>query len=180
MASIGANIVDARITTMRNGMALDSFWVHEPKLNYSEKMSSTDYINSAIEKSLNGVLKINDAIRKRPGNFPKRARSMTTAPRVLIDNKASTTHTVLEVNGTDRPGLLHQLTRKIAQQNLQINSAKISTYGTSIVDVFYVKDLFGLKIQSDRRINLIKKYILDELKSHSDVVMTEIKPDKTK
>ena len=180
MASIGANIVDARITTMRNGMALDSFWVHEPKLNYSEKMSSTDYINSAIELSLNGELKINDAIRKRPGNFPKRARSMTTAPRVLIDNKASTTHTVLEVNGTDRPGLLHQLTRKIAQQNLQINSAKISTYGTSIVDVFYVKDLFGLKIQSDRRINLIRKYILDELQSHSDGVMTEIEPNQTK
>ena len=31
----------------------------------------------------------------------------------------------------------------------------------------------------DVPINLIKKYILDELKSHSDVVMTEIKPDKT-
>ena len=127
-----------------------------------------------------GELKINDAIKKRPRNIPKRARSMTTAPRVLIDNKASTTHTVLEVNGTDRPGLLHQLTRKIAQQNLQINSAKISTYGTSIVDVFYVKDLFGLKIQSDRRINLIRKYILEELQSHSDGVMTEIEPNQTK
>ena len=105
---------------------------------------------------------------------------MTTAPRVLIDNKASTTHTVLEVNGTDRPGLLHQLTRKIAQQNLQINSAKISTYGTSIVDVFYVKDLFGLKIQSDRRINLIKKSILDELKPHSEIVIMETKLSQTK
>lgn len=105
---------------------------------------------------------------------------MTTAPRVLIDNKASTTHTVLEVNGTDRPGLLHQLTRKIAQQNLQINSAKISTYGTSIVDVFYVKDLFGLKIQSDRRINIIKESMLDELKLSSEIVMTETTKPQTK
>ena len=84
------------------------------------------------------------------------------------------------VNGTDRPGLLHQLTRKIAQQNLQINSAKISTYGTSIVDVFYVKDLFGLKIQSDRRINIIKESMLDELKLSSEIVMTETTKPQTK
>ena len=94
---------------------------------------------------------------------------MTIPPRVFIDNKASSTHTVLEINGTDQPGLLHRLTRKIAQQNLQISSAKISTYGASIVDVFYVKDLFGLKVQSDRRLNTIKVAMLDELNQNSDI-----------
>ena len=88
---------------------------------------------------------------------------MTVAPRVLIDNKASTTHTVVEVNGTDRAGLLHRLTRKLAQKNLQIAAAKISTYGESIVDVFYVKDLFGLKIQSESRLDGIREAMLEEL-----------------
>ena len=163
MAAIGTDIVDARITTMRNGMALDSFWVHQPKRTDSENTEAISRIIRAIEQSLSGGLKIQEAIARRPANLPKRARGMTIPPRVFIDNKASSTHTVLEINGTDQPGLLHRLTRKIAQQNLQISSAKISTYGASIVDVFYVKDLFGLKIQSDRRLNTIKVAMLDEL-----------------
>ena len=55
------------------------------------------------------------------------------------------------------------MTHKLAQQNLQISSAKISTYGASIVDVFYVKDLFGLKLQNDQRLQSIKKVMLQEL-----------------
>jgi len=67
---------------------------------------------------------------------------MDVPHRVLIDNKASSTHTVIEVNGRDQPGLLHRLTKSLAEQNLQISSAKISTYGASIVDVF-IADLNG-------------------------------------
>jgi [protein-PII] uridylyltransferase len=70
---------------------------------------------------------------------------------------------VVEVNGTDRPGLLHRLTVRLAHQNLQISAAKISTYGASIVDVFYVKDLFGLKVNSDRKLDGLKNAMLAEL-----------------
>jgi [protein-PII] uridylyltransferase len=68
-------------------------------------------------------------------------------PRVLVDNEASASHTVIEVNGRDRPGLLFELTRALTNLSLQISSAKISTYGEKVVDVFYVKDLFGHKIE---------------------------------
>ena len=68
------------------------------------------------------------------------------SPRVLIDNNASDTFTVIEVNGRDRPGFLHIVTRALTRLNLQIASAHITTYGERAVDVFYVKDLFGLKV----------------------------------
>ena len=71
----------------------------------------------------------------------------TVTPRVLLDNKASASHTVIEVNGRDRPGLLYELTRELTRLNLQISSAKISTYGEKVVDVFYVKNLFGHKVE---------------------------------
>jgi [protein-PII] uridylyltransferase len=70
----------------------------------------------------------------------------TVEPRVLIDNHASDTFTVIEVNGRDRPGFLHVVTRALTRLNLQIASAHITTYGERAVDVFYVKDLFGLKV----------------------------------
>jgi [protein-PII] uridylyltransferase len=71
-------------------------------------------------------------------------------PRVLVDNKASASHTVIEVNGRDRPGLLFEVTRELTRLNLQISSAKISTYGEKVVDVFYVKNLFGHKVEQAR------------------------------
>ena len=38
------------------------------------------------------------------------------------------------------------MTRALSDQGLQIASAHITTYGERAVDVFYVKDLFGLKV----------------------------------
>ena len=65
---------------------------------------------------------------------------------MLIDNNASDTFTVIEVNGRDRPGFLHVVTRALTRLNLQIATAHVTTYGERAVDVFYVKDLFGLKV----------------------------------
>ena len=73
-------------------------------------------------------------------------------PRVIFDNKASVSHTVIEVNGRDRPGFLHDVTSTLTAQGLQIVSAHISTYGERVVDVFYVKDVFGLKIEHEQKL----------------------------
>ncbi len=59
---------------------------------------------------------------------------------------------MIEVNGRDRPGLLFELTRALTRLNLQISSAKISTYGEKVVDVFYVKDLFGHKVEHPQKL----------------------------
>jgi [protein-PII] uridylyltransferase len=77
-------------------------------------------------------------------------------PRVLIDNAASTVHTVIEVNGRDRPALLFDLTRALNQLGLQIAGAKISTYGEKVVDVFFVKDVFGLKVEQEPKLARIR------------------------
>jgi [protein-PII] uridylyltransferase len=75
---------------------------------------------------------------------------------VLIDNRASASHTLIEVNGRDRPGVLFALTHALTQLNLQIATAKISTYGEKVVDVFYVKDIFGHKIEHEAKIKHIR------------------------
>jgi [protein-PII] uridylyltransferase len=77
---------------------------------------------------------------------------VTVPPRVVIDNHASNTHTVIEVNGRDRPGLLHDVTAAMSDQGMQIASAHITTYGVRAIDVFYVKDVFGLKVENDRKL----------------------------
>jgi hypothetical protein len=43
---------------------------------------------------------------------------------------------------------LYDLTRTLAANNIYIASAVIATYGAQVVDTFYVKDMFGLKLHT--------------------------------
>jgi len=146
LAVSGANIVDARIMTMSNGMALDTFWVQDSAGKPFDRADKLAKLAVVFENVLTGDLKPHRELA-RPPAFPSRTLVFTVAPRVLVDNKASASHTVIEVNGRDRPGLLFELTRALTGLNLQVSSAKISTFGEKVVDVFYVKDLFGHKVE---------------------------------
>jgi len=85
-------------------------------------------------------------------------------PRVLVDNKVSSNHTVIELNGRDRVGLLYDVTSAMTGLSLQIASAHVSTYGERVVDVFYVKDVFGMKVEHERKIREIREALLAALK----------------
>ena len=87
---------------------------------------------------------------------PSRATSIVVEPHVLVDNGASRSHTVIEVSARDRPGLLHDITRTLSACGLSIGSAHISTVGSRAVDVFYVRDRFGLKLSRDAQIALVQ------------------------
>jgi len=146
LAMCGANIVDAKIMTMSNGMALDTFWVQGHDGGPIEAPDKLARMSVVFERVLTGDVSAHREL-SRPPAIHSRTSIFTVPPRVLIDNQASRTHTVIEVNGRDRPGLLHELTRELTRLNLQISSAKISTYGEKVVDVFYVKNLFGHQVE---------------------------------
>jgi len=151
LAVSGANIVDAKIMTMSNGMALDTLWVQDQDGTPFDRSDKLAKLAFTFEKVLTGDLKPHIEL-ERPAAFPSRTHVFTVPPRVLIDNKASGTHTVIEVNGRDRPGLLWEVTRELTRLSLQVSSAKISTYGEKVVDVFYVKNLFGHKVEHPQKL----------------------------
>jgi [protein-PII] uridylyltransferase len=80
---------------------------------------------------------------------------------VVIDNSLSTRHTVLEISGLDRPGLLYDLTTALGKLNLNIASAHIATFGEKAVDVFYVTDLTGTKVSHPGRQAAIRRILLE-------------------
>jgi [protein-PII] uridylyltransferase len=160
LALAGANIVDAKILTLSNGMALDTFWVQDQSGGAFDRPDKLAKLAVLFENVLSGRIKPHVEL-SQPGAIPSRTRVFTVPPRVLIDNKASLTHTVIEVNGRDRPGLLFEVTRAITSLNLQISSAKISTYGEKVVDVFYVKDLFGHKVDHDKKLKDIREHLVE-------------------
>ena len=168
LALAGANIVDAKILTLSNGMALDTFTVQDQMGGAFDRPDKLAKLAVLFENVLSGRIKPHLELAK-PGAIPSRTRVFTVPPRVLIDNKASLTHTVIEVNGRDRPGLLFEVTRALTALNLQISSAKISTYGEKVVDVFYVKDLFGHKVDHEKKLKDIRERLTDVMAERAQV-----------
>jgi [protein-PII] uridylyltransferase len=162
LAIAGANIVDARIMTMTNGMALDTFWVQDASGKAFDRPDKLARLAVLFENVLSGRTKPHLELARAPA-LPSRTRAFEVTPRVLIDNRASQSHTVIEVNGRDRPGLLFELTRALTGINIQISSAKISTYGEKVVDVFYVKNIFGLKVEHEGKLKEIHDTLLAAL-----------------
>ena len=178
LAVASASIVDARIHTLTNGMALDTFWIQDAAGGAFDAPHRLARLYVLIEQALSGRLKLAVEIRKASKSvLGRRVRAIHVPPRVVIDNHASNTHTVLEVNGRDRPGLLHDVTAAISEQALQIASAHVTTYGVRAVDVFYVKDVFGLKVENERKLAQLRAALLAALDSPDEEATPEPTPE---
>ena len=163
----GGNIIDARIHTTRDGMALDNFLVQDPLGRPFDDPGQLTRIRSGIEDALANRGRLGDRLRAKP--LPRaRASAFAVQPNVLIDNAASNRFTVVEVNARDRPALLHHLANALFQSKVTIRSAHVATYGERAVDTFYVTDLIGDKIVNAGRIKTIEKHLLDAATGDGD------------
>ena len=164
MSVSGANIVDAKIHTTTDGMALDTFFIQDSEGLVYDQGRRMEKLRQTIEDTLKGIRKPHlELLDRMETSLPRRTEVFKVQPAVILDNKASNTHTVIEVRGRDRPGLLANLTRTLFNLSLSISSAHIATYGERAVDVFYVKDSFGLKITNKVKLANIEKKLLAAL-----------------
>mgnify|MGYP003392393595 FL=1 len=155
----GGNIIDARIHTTRDGMALDNFLVQDPFGRPFDRPEQLERLKTAIEDSLANRGKLAERLRAKPLPRP-RADAFDIAPVVLIDNQASNRFTVIEVNARDGPALLNRLALALFQSKVTIHSAHVATYGERAVDTFYLTDLLGDKINSTQRLRSIERRLL--------------------
>jgi [protein-PII] uridylyltransferase len=155
----GASVVDAKIHTSLDGMAIDNFTVQALDGSAFDSRRSLDRLEETILGALNGTIKSKQELDKKPV-FAAKEDAFTIEPVVLIDNKASNQSTVIEVNAKDRPGLLYDLAYTLYHLKLSLFSAHVATYGERAVDVFYVKDLTGQKVSNKVRLHNIEDKLL--------------------
>jgi [protein-PII] uridylyltransferase len=103
-----------------------------------------------VGKILRGEVQAREALRDRD-RIKKRERDFLVPTSIHFDNTGSDIYSIIEVETRDRPGLLHDLARTLTANNISIVSAIIATYGEQAVDVFYVKDVFGLKLHAQAK-----------------------------
>jgi [protein-PII] uridylyltransferase len=142
LALAGANIIDARIHTTHDGMALDNLLVLDGRGNpYSDRR-----LRSRLVRSVEAALTRPEAPQLPTGDVSRRSAAFDVAPSVAIADRASTRTTVVEVNARDRPALLAALAAAIHAVGHRIHSAHIATYGERAVDVFYLTRGDGKKL----------------------------------
>ena len=90
----------------------------------------------------------------------RRAEAFTVQPAAFVDNKASSRYTVVEVNARDRAALLFELARALYSAKTVIRSAHVATHGERAVDVFYLTDLKGAKIETPAQLRAIEAALL--------------------
>ena len=163
LSSSNVNIISAKIITRSDGFAIDYFVINNKMDKAISEKNIQQKIFKKLKDGLEGVYDFEIELEKRFNESPSKIKKIKAPIRVYIDNDTSDDFTILEVNCKNAPGILFKITQSISKLNLQIYNASISTYGTRVTDIFYVKDLFGQKIIDEIKMKQIKNNLLEVL-----------------
>jgi len=150
------NILHAQVFTWRNNIALDIFEVTPPPDRIFEEdrwqKAATD-----LSATLSGDLDLGTALAHKLSHHPGvKTRTRIEPPRVNIDNESSSYYTIIDVFTYDFPGLLFSITDALYRCELDIWIAKIATKIDQVVDVFYVRDYSGQKVDAPDKVDVIR------------------------
>lgn len=155
------DVLGAEAHSDEQGMAASEFRV-------SSQHGDIDWepIENNLRLALSGRLALDSRLADRAANArPRRATSALApaAPTVRFDDSASSNATFLEVRAPDTVGVLHRITKAIADCGLDIRHARVLTLGNEVVDSFYVREPSGGRIDDEAYKNEISRAILHSL-----------------
>jgi [protein-PII] uridylyltransferase len=157
------DILDVQVFTWRNNIALDIFKVKPPpdQIREAEKWLNTERnLAGALTEELN----LAAALKKKMRSYRHSSLRRYKKPhRIEVDNTSSSFFTIIEVITYDFPGLLFGITDALYRCQLNIWVAKIATKADQVVDVFYVWDLNGDKVDSADQVSQIKAAVQERL-----------------
>ncbi len=151
------DIMNAQIYTWRNQVAMDIFTLKAPP---DETREDETWKRAAenLKDALDGSLDLSVALAKKfEGPYNAGHRLRLKPPKVVVDNNSSAFSTIVEVYTYDYPGLLYRITDALFRCKLDVKVAKIGTKVDQVLDVFYVRDLEGQKVDDPKQVEAIQK-----------------------
>jgi [protein-PII] uridylyltransferase len=157
------DILDVQIFTWRNNVALDVFEVKPPPDPIFEN-ERWERAGRNLEDALADRLDLrNELIRKKNDSTPIQPYTAERPTEIVVNNETSSFFSIVEVFTFDFPGLLFRVTDALFKCGLDIWVAKIATKVDQVVDVFYVRDFDGQKVDAPQQVEAIKAAIMDVL-----------------
>jgi [protein-PII] uridylyltransferase len=135
----GASVLAADASTGSDGLVLDVFTVGSA---YGAPLEASVWprVAADLRAALAGRLPLSDLLAT-----PSEPLDPRTV-RVTVDNAASQFFSLVEVRAPDQAGLLYRIARALHSLGLDVHHAKIATLASGALDVFYVWDAAGEKL----------------------------------
>ena len=160
LALEGLSILTASVFTTEDGAAVDLFEVEgifEPDV----REETWRAFRSLLRKAIEGRVSLDHKVPEKRDRYPSPKRVVPVT--VAVDNDASDFFTVIEVGTADRIGLLYEITRTLAELELDVHLAKIATYADRVIDAFYVRDSVGRKVSDPEHVGEIERAMRERL-----------------
>jgi [protein-PII] uridylyltransferase len=159
LTAAGLNILGAEILTRADGIIIDTFFVTDAKNGLLPGREERENFESLAHKVLTGGAVDLPALIAHTKAAPTIYKSIEgdRIPTVIeVDNDTSESRSIIDVQAEDRVGLLYDISRALAELDLDLSLAKIVTEKGAAVDSFYATEQDGGKILDTERIKAVK------------------------
>ncbi|MGH8928838.1 MAG: hypothetical protein ACRDWH_10840, partial [Acidimicrobiia bacterium] len=129
-------VLEARIVTRADGVALDTFRVQDALGSDMIGQGRWPAIRETLERATGGEIDLRARLAEKRAAYPVGGESR----RVTVVVYRSSNGLVVELEAGDRIGLLHDLGAAMADLGLEVDLAKIDTRGGQALDVFQVRN----------------------------------------
>ncbi len=157
LALHGLNVRSAVIAG-EDGVAVEIFTVEPSRGRWPSPVRLSDDLAAVMT----GKLSIEKQLEERARTYRGERRATTphlVSTQVTVDNNASASATVVEVRAEDVVGQLHRITQALVDCHLDVTWAKVSTFGSAVVDAFYVRGPDGAKVTDGTQITALEASI---------------------
>jgi [protein-PII] uridylyltransferase len=177
MAAEGLDILDAQIITRDDGIVVNTFQASDPDYAGVPPEDRRASVAEKIIRVLKGEESLDQLMRRNTRlSCGHQLPASRNATEVEIDNGIGDRFTVIDVFADDTQGLLYVITHAIFRLGLSVHAARISTRldddiqqslrtvgRHQVVDVFYVTDRDGAKIEDHARLEAIRSTIKQDI-----------------
>ena len=154
------SVVDARIMTTANGMALNIFRALTPDHQAIEPGETSDDLIEQLREELRDLSSDEVRVTRR---LPRQNRYFPIETRISFGEDASNRRTMMRLTTLDRPGLLAEIGAVFEQCDIRLQSAKIATVGAEVDDVFFITTADAAPITCETALACLRREIRHRL-----------------
>ncbi|MEN8734516.1 MAG: [protein-PII] uridylyltransferase [Lentimonas sp.] len=142
----GVTIVSTKAISRSDHITIDTFYIMDPEGGTVSNAKARKIFDARLEDALIHGQELMPTIKELEARNKAKAKTkdMLAAPlppSVDVYHELSLNRTIIEVQASDRIGLLYQLARLISKKGFDINFARIATERGAAMDTFYIEDM---------------------------------------
>ncbi len=154
------NILGAHVYTSTTGLALEAYRVTNPRGGEEERRIAWAGFERSLGQVLRGEFSVERLLERRGRPVGVAVGPSRKPESAVITNDESDFYTIVDVTANDRLGLLHDLTRVIADHGCEVYISKASGVLDQIADTFYIKDQKGRKLHDPEAVEGLRRDLL--------------------